>query len=271
MPASNSTTASLSIQPFTSSDTGAWSNSYLISGESEAILFDVFMLRSDALQVADKIAKSGKILKCVMISHAHPDHFLGLDAIAERFPDAQVVSTENVVTDIKNDGPWIFSMLKGKLGSEGPRSLIIPESLPGPVLALEGSKLQVVEFEEAESKHTATIYISELESLLSADLVYNQTHLYLQERHLESWLTRLHELEAFAKDRVTTIYPGHGKAAGLELIGQTRTYLQDFANATKSRNSKTAEEHMLTKYPDYHVRQFLTAFSIPAYCSPAPV
>jgi hypothetical protein len=48
---------------------------------------------------------------------------------------------------------------------------------------------------KGESKHTAAVYISELESLLSADLVYNQAHLYLQERRLESWLTHLNELE----------------------------------------------------------------------------
>ena len=40
-----------------------------------------------------------------MISHAHPNHFMGLDVITERFPEAQVVSTQNVVTDIGTDGP----------------------------------------------------------------------------------------------------------------------------------------------------------------------
>jgi glyoxylase-like metal-dependent hydrolase (beta-lactamase superfamily II) len=268
MPAVDRTTTSLTIQPFTSSDAGAWSNSYLISGESEAILFDVFMLRSDAEKIADRIEKSGKTLQKVVISHAHPDHFMGLDVIAEHFPDAQVVSTQNVVADIRADGPWMFSMLKEKLGSEGPRRLVVPESLAEPVLSLEGVKLQVVEFGEGESKHTAAVYISELESLLSADLVYNQAHLYLQERHLESWLARLDEVEAFAKDRVATIYPGHGNAAGLELIGQTRTYLHDFANAIKSVDAKASEQRMLAKYPNYHVRQFLTAFSIPAYYPP---
>lgn len=259
----------MSIQPVTSSDAGAWSNSYLISGESEAILFDVFMLRSDAVQLADAIEKSGKILQKVMISHAHPDHFMGLDVITERFPDAQVVSTQNVAADIKTDGPWMISMLKEKLGSEGPQRLVVPESLTEPILTLEGTKLQVVEFGECESKHIAAVYISELKSLLSADLVYNQAHLYLQERHLESWLARLDEVEAFAKNRVETIYPGHGKAAGLELIGQTRAYLHDFAVAIKSGNAKTAEQLMLSMYPRYRVKQFLTAFSIPAYC-PTP-
>ena len=269
MPVANAVSTSLSIQSFTSSEPGAWSNSYLISGATEAILFDVFMLHSDARRIAEGIMKSGKTLRTVMISHAHPDHFMGLDVITERFPDAQVVSTQNVVTDTRTDGPWMFSMLQGKLGPEGPTQLVIPKALAEPVLTLDGVKLQVVEFGEGESKHIAAVYIPELKALLSADLVYNQAHLYLQEKHLDSWLLRLDELEEFTKDRVTTIHPGHGKAAGLELIEQTRSYLHDFADAVKSGGAKTAEQHMLGKYPNYNVKQFLTAFSIPAYFPPA--
>ena len=44
------------------------------------------------------------MLRTVMIFHAHPDHFMGPDMITERFPQAQVVSTQNVVTDIETDG-----------------------------------------------------------------------------------------------------------------------------------------------------------------------
>jgi glyoxylase-like metal-dependent hydrolase (beta-lactamase superfamily II) len=265
MPVANAVSTSLSIQSFTSSEPGAWSNSYLITSTSEAILFDVFMLHSDAKQIADGIMKSGKTLRTVMISHAHPDHFLGLDVIAQRFPDAKIVSTKNVVIDIATDGPWMLKVLQGKLGPEGPERLVIPSGLAEPVLTLDGVNLQVVEFGEGESKHIAAVYIPELKALLSADLVYNQAHLYLQEKHLDSWLVRLDELEEFTKDRVTTIHPGHGKAAGLELIGQTRAYLHDFADAVRSGNAKNVEQTMLGKYPNYHVKQFLTAFSIPAY------
>jgi hypothetical protein len=58
MPAANTVTTSLSIQPFTSSEAGAWSNSYLITSGSAAILFDVFMLHSDAVRI-DGIQKCG--------------------------------------------------------------------------------------------------------------------------------------------------------------------------------------------------------------------
>jgi glyoxylase-like metal-dependent hydrolase (beta-lactamase superfamily II) len=91
VPITNAVSTSFSIQSFTSSEPGAWSNSYLIAGKSEAILFDVSMLHSDAKQIADGITKSGKTPKTVVISHAHPDHFMGLDVITERFPKVRLV------------------------------------------------------------------------------------------------------------------------------------------------------------------------------------
>jgi len=265
MPVADSITATLSIQRLASSELGAWSNSYLVSSGSQAVLFDVPMLRSDATKLAEVVAATGKALTTVMISHAHPDHFMGLDVIKGRFPQARIVSTRNVVADIKADGPWMFSMLQNKLGPEGPTQLLIPEVLQESALQIAASKLEVVEFSECESKHIAAVYIPASAGLLSADLVYNHAHLYLQERHLESWLARLDELETFAKDRVSTIYPGHGEAAGLELIGQTRAYLHDFAGALKAGDAKTAEQRMLCKYPNHRVQQFLKVFSIPAY------
>src|SRR5215469_13766012 len=110
----------LSIDRFTSVEAGAWSNAYVISGKTEAVLYDVVMLHSDASRLGDQIERSGKTLKTVMISHAHPDHFMGLDVITQRFPQATVVATPNVVADIQKDGPWMFSLLQNKLGPEAP-------------------------------------------------------------------------------------------------------------------------------------------------------
>ena len=258
----------VSIHPFTSSEAGAWSNSYLISGESDAVLFDVPMLRSDAVKLTEMITESGKTLKKVFISHAHPDHFMGLDVINERFPQAQILSTQNVVADIKTDGPWMLSLVQSKAGPEAANKLVIPEVFNQSMLDLEGTKLEIIEFGECESKHIAALYIPNQKALFSADLVYNNAHLYLQERHIESWLTRLDELENFARNQVSIIHPGHGKATGLELIAQTRAYLHDFADAVKSDNASIVEKQMLSKYPEYHVKQFLTVFSIPAYFVP---
>jgi glyoxylase-like metal-dependent hydrolase (beta-lactamase superfamily II)/ketosteroid isomerase-like protein len=258
-------TAALSIEPFTSAEAGAWSNAYLISGKSDALLFDVVMLRSDARKLADQIERSGKILKMVLISHAHPDHFMGLDVIAERFPEARIVATQKVVEDIRQDGPWMFSLLQKKLGAEGPGRLIVPEPLSGNELSLEGSRLEIVEFGEGESRHIATLFIPSQRALLAADLIYHQAHCYLQEKHLDGWLARLDELENFSRDRVSTLHPGHGAAGDLSLIDHTRSYLREFSAALRGGTAKSVEAHILEKYPAHHARQFLTAFTLPAY------
>jgi glyoxylase-like metal-dependent hydrolase (beta-lactamase superfamily II) len=261
-----SASCSLSIRQFTSSEAGAWSNAYLISGTSEALLYDVFMLRSDAIRLADAIEQSGKILTMVMISHAHPDHFMGLDVIADRFPRARIVSTGEVVADIRQDGPWMFDLLKGKFQTEAPTRLVTPAPLMERNLSIEDTKLDVVAFGEGESKHLACLHIPALKAFLAADIIYNEAHLYLAEKHIDGWTKRLDELKEFTRGRVAMIYPGHGAIGEPDaLIERTRNYLLDFAEAIKTGDAKMAEEHILAKYPDNHVRQFLNVFSLPAY------
>jgi glyoxylase-like metal-dependent hydrolase (beta-lactamase superfamily II) len=260
--------ASLSIQRFASSEAGGWSNSYLISGKSEAIVFDIFMLRSDAIQLAKEIEASGKTLKAVMISHAHPDHFMGTDAIVERFPNVPVLSTANVIKDIKEDSPWMFSIIQKKWGAEAPKRVVIPEPITASKIEIDGIELQVMEFPEGESKHLACLYIPSMKAFISGDVVDNGAHLYVAEKHMESWISRLDEIETFAKDRIAVFYPGHGPSGDLSLIAKTREYLRDFREAIECGDGKTAETQLLERYPDLHAKQFLTVFSIPAYFPP---
>ena len=254
------------VQRFSASEPGAWSNSYLISDADDALLFDVFQLRSDATQLADSVEASGKRLAKVWISHAHPDHFLQLDLIVERFPDADVLTTPNVIEDLRADGPWMFDLLKEKLGPEAAQRLVEPTTIDGTSLALGGSTLDVVEFGAGEAKHHAGLHLPDRQAFVTSDLIYNGAHLYLQEHNLEGWLARLDEFERFASAHgVQTLYPGHGPAGGLSLIQGTREYLQAFVTALKTENADSARDAIISRFPDYKVEQFLTVFSLPAY------
>jgi glyoxylase-like metal-dependent hydrolase (beta-lactamase superfamily II) len=260
---------SLRVEKFTASEIGAWSNSYLITGEKEAVLFDIFMLRDDAAALAEKIKGSGKTLSRLFVSHAHPDHFMGAEVIADLFPGVQVISTPATVADIEQDGPWMLDLLQKKLGANGPGRLVIPSPMTGGSMTLEGETLEIVEFPEGESKHVSTIYIPGTKSLLTADLLYHDTHCYLTEKRPEAWLQRLDDLHAFCRGKVSTAYPGHGEPGDpIVLIEHTRAYLREFLAALPLGNAKAMEERMLARFPNHHARQFLTMFTIPAYFAP---
>lgn len=257
---------SLAIERLTSSEMGAWSNSYLISGQHEAILFDVFMLREDTAALVERIKATGKTLTRVFISHAHPDHFMGTEVIVDHFPDVEVISTPTTIANVNEDGPWMLELLRKKLGPNGPQRIVVPKPGSGKELAVEGVTLEIVEFNEGESKHVSTILIPSQKAHITADLIYHQTHCYLAEKRPEAWLQRLQDLEAFCRDKVSMIYPGHGEPGEpAPLIESTRVYLSEFLDAIQLGNAKAAEERMLGRFPDHHARQFLSIFTIPTY------
>jgi glyoxylase-like metal-dependent hydrolase (beta-lactamase superfamily II) len=259
-------TPAVAVNRFSASEPGAWSNSYLISDAGEAVLFDVFQLRTDAEKLADAVDASGKQLTKVWISHAHPDHFLQLDLILERFPQAEVLTTPNVLADLNADGPWMFNLLKGKLGPEGPEQLVEPTAIESNTLPVGALEVEIVEFGPGEAKHHACLLLADRQSIVASDLIYNGAHLYLQEHNLDGWLARLDEFEQLAAQRqLRTIHPGHGPTGGLSLIEGTREYLNAFGDAIKTGNVDSAREAILSRFPDHRVQQFLDLFSLPTY------
>jgi glyoxylase-like metal-dependent hydrolase (beta-lactamase superfamily II) len=266
MATSTQTTPAVTVQRIGASEPGAWSNSYLLSEGEEAMLFDVFQLRSDANKLADSVDASGKQLTKVWISHAHPDHFLQLDLILDRFPEVEVLTTPNVLDDLKADGPWMFNLLQDKLGPEGPQRLVEPTAIHSNSLPLGALDVEVVEFGPGEAKHHACLVLADQHALVASDLIYNGAHLYLQEHNLDGWLARLDELKQLTtRLGLRTIHPGHGPAGGLSLIQATREYLKAFASAIETGSVDSARETILSRFPEHHVQQFLDDFSLPAY------
>lgn len=266
MATSTEPTPTIAVQRFSASEPGASSNSYLLTDGQEAVLFDVFQLRSDANKLADAIDASGERLTKVWISHAHPDHFLQLDLILDRFPEVEVLSTPNVIGDLKADGPWMLDLLKAKLGPEGPERLIEPTAIDNNRIFLGEQEIEVIEFGAGEAKHHACLVLTDRQAIIASDVIYNGAHLYLQEHNIDGWLARLDELEQLAAQRALgTIHPGHGPSGGLSLIEGTREYLRVFAAAIETGSLESARRVILSRFPDHGVLQFLDVFSLPTY------
>ena len=71
--------------------------STLIYGKRDAVLVDAFMTVKQADTLVDWVAASGKNLTTIYITHGHGDHWFGIGALLERFPNARAVATADVV------------------------------------------------------------------------------------------------------------------------------------------------------------------------------
>jgi len=262
--------SALAIHSYTSGEPAAMSNSYLVSGDKEAFLFDVVQMRHEAQAVVEMIQRSGKELRFVWISHAHPDHFLGLDVIADAFPHVPIYSTEGVVADIGSDGPGLVKVLAQRWGADGPRRLVLPTIFDGGRLTLEGAGIDIHTFSNGESRHLANLHLVDTRQMLTADIVYNRTHLFLREKHIEGWLAQLEEFEEFATKNLGTLYPGHGHPGTAEMVTQTRRYLEEFRAALVLDDPIKVRGAMLAKHADYSMARLLTDYTIPAFFPNAP-
>src|ERR1700733_10445691 len=69
----------------------AWvaNSATLIYRARDAVLVDTFLTVDQSVQLADEVAASGKNLTHVYITHGHGDHFFGLGALKQRFPNVR--------------------------------------------------------------------------------------------------------------------------------------------------------------------------------------
>ncbi len=214
----------LSVSTYQSDATFAV-NSYLISGETDAILVDGQFTRGDAEKVVTLVKNSGKTLRSIFLTHAHPDHYLGLDVIATAFPEVPIVATPEVVAEFKAKGPDALASAKTNFGAANiADKLATVTALGDNKLVLEGEELQVVKLSDGESPSAAALYGSRQKLLISGDLLYHRAYLWLAECRTDAWVSNLRSLSSLGD--IEQVYPGHGAApATASVIDENIQYL----------------------------------------------
>jgi len=262
----------LTVQAYTAKTdaTGVGVSSYLVAGPSEAILVDAQLYRADADAVVAMVRASGKRLTTVFLTHAHPDHFMGLDVVRRAFPDAAIVSTPAVVADYAATAPATFQALKGALGDAVADALVTPRAVDGRALAIDGRSIEILEAARAgESAHAAALVLDREAAIVAGDILYNDVHLYLAECTSDGWKS---DLDAIAARHPKTVYPGHGGPGGPEVIDGVRQYIDDVVPILASTpetggaeaRAAAAEASIHAKYPSFR-SDYLLDVSVSRY------
>lgn len=241
---------SLSFQVFTGQEFALSNNAVLISGQHDTVLIDTCLVLSDAARLVEMIRASGKTLKAVYITHAHPDHYFANGVVQQAFPSARFFARQGVI-DFMQEYRAKLVHWREMFGDEMPRTLPMPEPLVGAHTWLEGQEIRFVDLPVSETVHATAFYIPSEKAVVAGDLVFSGMHHYVADtNHPESWIEALHVVRRLGP--IDRVFPGHGPSGGPELLDASEAWLRDYREVAQPgvRFVEIAKE-MMRRYPNH--------------------
>lgn len=267
---STSKPLTVDVYPATESDV----NAYVISDGQGAIVIDATRTSADGAAVAALVKQRTSGPVTVLVTHGHPDHFLGLGALRAALPEARfVVARQEIEDDIIGMATWMTE--QGWLEKEAamkPASFDYAgqiDALTEPRLTLPGGAVLDLDasYTATEAAHMTTVYSRDLGALFTGDLAYRDVHLWLgigvTQDAARAWQSTLANLESTWAPQKPTVYPGHGPATDTSVFAADRAYIDDLLTvAAESASDEAAIDAMAAKYPAYRNRDFLLMMSV---------
>jgi glyoxylase-like metal-dependent hydrolase (beta-lactamase superfamily II) len=250
MTAANTAEGKLTFHVFTGQEFALANNAVLIAGQKEAVLIDTCLVLSDAARLVDMIRATGKNLKSVYITHAHPDHYFANGVIQDAFPLATIYARQGVI-DFMQEYRAKLVHWRPMFGDELPKSLPMPAPLTGSHTLLEGREIRFVDLPICETVHATAFYVPSERAVIAGDLVYSGMHHYVADANYpESWIDALNAVRRLGPlDRV---FPGHGPVGGKELLDASEAWLRRYMEVSKlGLDFVGVAKEMMRAYPHY--------------------
>ncbi|MCW2964653.1 MAG: beta-lactamase domain protein [Actinomycetia bacterium] len=236
----------------------SWSpiSATLISGERDAVLVDALLTVGQANDLAEWVAAHGKNLTAVYITHGHGDHWFGLGAVLDRFPNARAFALPAVIEQMRaGSAPELLEAFwKPRFDGKLPRDLVFAEPLDDHTIELEGHKLVAVELGHTDTNQTTCLHVRDVGLVVAGDAAYNDVHLYLAESDPQGrreWIAALDTIEVLHPQTVIAGHQRAGRHDGPEIIEETRQYIRDFDRiAETTSTARDLYDQVLALHPD---------------------
>jgi len=228
----------------------------LIYGEKDAVLVDTLLTVEQTKALVDWVAAHGKNVTTIYVTHGHGDHFFGLGAVLDSFPNARAVATPDVVKVMRRQASpeYVASFWRARYPGQIPERLVIAEELNENVIHLEGRDLIAVPLGHTDTDNTTCLHVPSAGLVVAGDAAYNDVHLYLAESNAQTrgeWIAALDTIEAL---KPRAVIAGHKKAEREDsprIIEETRQYIRDFERlAEAATTARELYDRMLELYPN---------------------
>ncbi len=246
---------SLATKVFFSDESGFEVASIIVMGKTDVLLIDAQWTLSNAHRVVAEILETGKYLKTIYVTHAHPDHYFGLGPIADAFPEARVTALPSVARTINNQFFGKIEHWEKTIGvTNTPRKAVNIEPLDENYLELEGHRIEILPEIMGDLKYNTVVWIPSIKTLYGSDVLFNQAHPFTCEVTAEERRQWIKDIERLEKMGAEVVIPGHQKP-GMPFDSSSFSFMRDYLIATEEELAKTKDVAgfyyaMVTRFPD---------------------
>ncbi|MDN4621258.1 Vmh family MBL fold metallo-hydrolase [Pantoea agglomerans] len=224
--------ATLQLQTYNPQEKGIFAvSSTLVSGPTEAILFDAQFSTQDGEKLAEMIKKSGKTLKEIVITSGDPDFYFGLEPIVKAWPDVKVVAAPAVVKHIQQTHDAKLKYWGPQMKRGAPDKVFVPEVTHQTRFSVDG---EVLELRHPE-QYAAYIWIPSASTILGGTALSSGIHVWTADTQtVQSRAEWRHILTEMQTLNAKNVIPGHylgARPAGSQAVDFTLNYLKSFEAA----------------------------------------
>lgn len=224
--------ATLQLQTYNPQEKGIFAvSSTLVTGPTEAILFDAQFSTQDGEKLAEMIKKSGKTLKEIVITSGDPDFYFGLEPIVKAWPDVKVVAAPAVVKHIQQTHDAKLKYWGPQMKQGAPDKVVVPEVTHQTRFSVDG---EVLELRHPE-QYAAYIWIPSASTILGGTALSSGIHVWTADTQtVQSRAEWRHILTEMQTLNAKNVIPGHylgARPAGSQAVDFTLNYLKSFEAA----------------------------------------
>lgn len=213
--------------------------SVIVMGESDAILIDAQWTLSNAHRVIAEILETGKELKTIYLTHAHPDHYFGAGTIAQAFPRARVVAVPSEAHIINKQFFGKIEIWENVIGTHNVcRQPVKVEALEEDYLELEGHRLEILTEIMGDMKYNTMVWIPSVSTLYASDVLFNQAHPFTCELTAEERAQWIDDVDKIGAMGAEVIIPGHQKP-GMPFDRSSLDFTKEYLVATEEELART--------------------------------
>ena len=246
----------VTIHTYVAGADGEGTATHAIETPNSLFVIDTHLLRKYAQDFESYLMGIDKPVSHVLISHAHPDHYYGV----ETFWKYPTFATHDTMMDIGGmewlrDRSW--KAYKEQAGDALTDIVSYPqETIKEGIYSLDGLSIEIITVRNAEDAAQTVVLIPSLEVAIVQDLAANLYHSFTGNEQLEGWIAVLDDM--LGAKSIRYIFAGHGEPGGKEILMQTMEYLKFTQNTIRtSFTRKEFADKMKRRYPHFGGQLFL--------------